>query len=990
MARYKCRGIRGRWTEDDMIKAMSAVKRGVMKVYTASKHFNIPRRTLKRYLTENKNEKSSLGRKPLLSKEQEKDLEARIKRFCNIGSPLTPRVLRSCVKTFCYKNNIPVSRNGVMIGRDWLRGFLKRHRGLSLRKAQNLNPARAQKMNKVVVGDYFNKLRKVLEDNGLLNSPERIFNIDEKGCQLNLHKTPQVLAERGTKRVHMVGHEHAENVTVVSCGNALGQAIPPMILFKGKRMKPEWKDALPNGSNVQMTPKGSMNIAVFVEWIHHLAKYKLPGPCVVIFDGAKCHLDYSIVEAADKFDIKLLCLPSNTTHELQPMDKSVFRSFEYFWDEEVLKYWGHHEDRRITKQRFGVIFSKVWDKAMTPANIKAGFEATGIYPFDPTRIPDEAYAPSLPTHVPIPEGSVNNATQESWDDEDDINLAAFASTASCSIGSADKTRRSSVLTHEAQCPTPCSSKDMTNENPISSEFEMSSVDNRPITCASKDTRSEMTLEDQCPIPCCSKDTTHKNPILGRPEVSLEDKIDQERAGFPETVSSNNKTGSTDLPSSENITKGSTSVKDSGITFEDSAPLRATDSTPVKDSNMAIEASSPLATKNSTPPMDLDVALKDTVLLTAKNITSFKYSDMTFKDLVPLAAKDSTPIKDSDMAFETLYPLTTKKTTPAMDLDEAFENTVLVAAKNSTPVKDSDMTFKDSVPMAAKDSTPIKDSDMAIETLYPLTTKKTTPAMDLDEAFENTVLVAAKNSTPVKDSDMTFKDSVPMAAKNSTPVKDSDMAIEALYPLAKKKSTPAMDLGVAFEDTVPVAAKNSTTDTDFDMVFKASAPLATKYSASNCNNRAIENLEPIPSTSSDTYVSFKTMLKTPQKNSSPTVVTRKKAINCLAQVLTKDIFNNKENTTKITAKKKATKKNKTQDKNTNKKELKKEKTVKGKGKGKTTKKTPSSESWYCFVCQEDKIADMRLCLICASYVHEECVGLTAIDKEQFVCIRCEDK
>ncbi|CAG4931422.1 unnamed protein product [Parnassius apollo] len=33
---------------------------------------------------------------------------------------------------------------------------------------------------------------------------------------------------------------------------------------------------------------------------------------------------------------------------------------------------------------------------------KAGFEATGIYPFNPDRIPEEAYAPSIPTYNPMP------------------------------------------------------------------------------------------------------------------------------------------------------------------------------------------------------------------------------------------------------------------------------------------------------------------------------------------------------------------------------------------------------------------------------------------------------------------------------------------------------------------------------------------------------------------------------------------------------------
>jgi len=48
-----------------------------------------------------------------------------------------------------------------------------------------------------------------------------------------------------------------------------------------------------------------------------------------------------------------------------------------------------------SKHSFGKIFTEAWDKAATPANIKAGFFATGIHPFNPSISPDEAFAPSL-------------------------------------------------------------------------------------------------------------------------------------------------------------------------------------------------------------------------------------------------------------------------------------------------------------------------------------------------------------------------------------------------------------------------------------------------------------------------------------------------------------------------------------------------------------------------------------------------------------------
>ncbi|CAK1554958.1 unnamed protein product [Leptosia nina] len=69
-----------------------------------------------------------------------------------------------------------------------------------------------------------------------------------------------LLTARGRKRVHQIANEHAESVTVVGCGNAIGSAIPPMILFKGKRLKPEYQDNLPPSSLVKMTPKERLYI----------------------------------------------------------------------------------------------------------------------------------------------------------------------------------------------------------------------------------------------------------------------------------------------------------------------------------------------------------------------------------------------------------------------------------------------------------------------------------------------------------------------------------------------------------------------------------------------------------------------------------------------------------------------------------------------------------------------------------------------------------
>lgn len=128
-------------------------------------------------------------------------------------------------------------------------------------------------------------------------------------------------------------------------------------------------------------------------------------------DGARCHISLDIVKQAEKLGVTLLLLPSNTTHELQPFDKSVFKSLETYWDEELLSYWTAFPSREMNKGRFGIVFTKAWDRALMPKNVKAGFVACGISPYNPSIIPDEAFAPSEVTEVAIQ--TDNDATTNS-------------------------------------------------------------------------------------------------------------------------------------------------------------------------------------------------------------------------------------------------------------------------------------------------------------------------------------------------------------------------------------------------------------------------------------------------------------------------------------------------------------------------------------------------------------------------------------------------
>ncbi|CAG9568469.1 unnamed protein product [Danaus chrysippus] len=111
--------------------------------------------------------------------------------------------------------------------------------------------------------------------------------------------------------------------------------------------------------------------------------------------------------------------------------------------------------------------------------------------------------------------------------------------------------------------------------------------------------------------------------------------------------------------------------------------------------------------------------------------------------------------------------------------------------------------------------------------------------------------------------------------------------------------------------------------------------------------------------------FYDLLSTPAKDQTKTPPLRQKAINYRGTSVTKD----------RTEKKKSKKTS----------NPKKAKTVSAK-KSTTIKGTSQKQvSWYCHACEEDRMDDaMRQCSQCFKWYHEQCVGLSMEDTDDFQC------
>ena len=105
-------------------------------------------------------------------------------------------------------------------------------------KPRALETSRAKNTIPEIIEKYFENLEQILIQNNLLHKPHRIFNLDETGLQPE-HKPSNVIGDPSTKIQAVTSPKTTTTTTkVIACVNALGTALHPFFIFKGKRWNP--------------------------------------------------------------------------------------------------------------------------------------------------------------------------------------------------------------------------------------------------------------------------------------------------------------------------------------------------------------------------------------------------------------------------------------------------------------------------------------------------------------------------------------------------------------------------------------------------------------------------------------------------------------------------------------------------------------------------------------------------------------------------------
>ena len=111
----------------------------------------------------------------------------------------------------------------------------------------------------------------------------------------------------------------------------------------------------------------------------------IPRPVLVYADGHKSHLSLEVAEFCTSKGILLVALYPNSTHLLQPLDVSVFKSLKNLWATVKNKWKETHSNENINKKSFPIVFKGAVDQ-ITLSTVVNGFRKAGLYPLDPGKV----------------------------------------------------------------------------------------------------------------------------------------------------------------------------------------------------------------------------------------------------------------------------------------------------------------------------------------------------------------------------------------------------------------------------------------------------------------------------------------------------------------------------------------------------------------------------------------------------------------------------
>ena len=107
------------------------------------------------------------------------------------------------------------------------------------------------------------------------------------------------------------------------------------------------------------------------------------------------HVHLKTTELAERENSTIIKLPLHTTDLLQSLDVACFPPPKTYYEAKLTEHVHQTSaNHPIRKAGFVNMLSSIWRKGLSESNVKAGFEATGIYPINSVKYKTERLDPA--------------------------------------------------------------------------------------------------------------------------------------------------------------------------------------------------------------------------------------------------------------------------------------------------------------------------------------------------------------------------------------------------------------------------------------------------------------------------------------------------------------------------------------------------------------------------------------------------------------------
>lgn len=348
--------------------------------------FDVPYQRLRRRLQGSESRSTRSPTNMRLSSDEEEVLLTYMRRCERLGVHARVRAVTISANSILRRSHAGTEPLTTVTA-NWTSRFLKRHPTFIKRRQVPQEAIRAAAYDLKDIESWFTRLAALFEEYGI--QPEDCWNMDETGFRIGIGKGHYILTEHPEQVHSLPMASNRESLTVVEAISAAGEVVPAMLVIAAKTHQAAWFESLHNDTLVGVADTGYMNDELMLAWIAHFekhsARYQRGSWRLLLLDGYGSHHTLEFINYCEEHRIIPFGLPSHSTHFLQPLDVVVFQPYKY-WHTEAVDRSARLGCTDYNKLEFFSDFEWFRRQALTSSTIKAAFEKTGIWPYNPTPI----------------------------------------------------------------------------------------------------------------------------------------------------------------------------------------------------------------------------------------------------------------------------------------------------------------------------------------------------------------------------------------------------------------------------------------------------------------------------------------------------------------------------------------------------------------------------------------------------------------------------